>query len=239
MSDGIYAAAAGAVARQNQIDVLANNLANVSTAGFRAARTSFAEVLTAATSASQHFVATGSDRLATEPGPLKQTGSPLDLAINGPAFFVAAERDGKQVLLKTVSLQINPDGLLLDSAGRAMVQGNDVLRVNPRQPLTVTAEGELVQAGSPVGRLSVVTVADAGALSRGDSGALIPNPQSGPVFEAGYEVISGSIEGSNVNPLRGMVELIGLHRDYQALLRSVSSYKEADEQLIKNVGESR
>ena len=237
MSDGIFTAAAGAVARQNQLDVAANNLANVNTTGFRASKSSFEEVLTEATSPSQHFVVGGESRLSVEAGPLIKTGNPLDLALNGPAFFAARAEGGVPVLLKTVSLQVSADGLLTDSSGRPLLQNGNIVHLDPQRPLTVSAEGELSQDGVIMGRLDVFSVADPGALSYAGAGSFIPNEQSGLPFLAQAEVIGGCIEGSNVNPVGGMVEMITIQRDYQSLLKVVSAYKEADERLIRTTGE--
>lgn len=232
MSYGLYVATAGAVARQNQLDVVSNNLANATTPGYRSVDVGFQEVLAEEQAPDRHLVALAETRVDPRPGPLRSTGNPLDLSLEGRGYFALQGSPGVPVLTRTVSLKVDESGLLSDQRGRPVMVDGAELHVDPASPVAVTAEGEVTQGGQVLGRLSLYDVGNGGGLSPLGDGLYTPNDGSGPVFEVGAKVLTGTIEGSNVETVGTMVKMIRLERDHQSLMKVIQAYREADEGLI-------
>lgn len=232
MSYGLYVATAGAVARQNQLDVVSNNLANATTPGYRSVDVGFQEVLAEEQAPDRHLVAVAETRVDPRPGPMRATNNPLDLALDGAGYFALQGQPGVPVLTRTVSLRVEDSGLLVDQRGRPVMVDGDELHVDPSSPLTVSAEGEVTQGGQVLGRLSLYDVGNGGGLSPLGDGLYTPNDASGPVYEVGAKVLSGTVEGSNVETVGTMVKMIRLERDHQSLMKVIQAYREADEGLI-------
>ncbi|MEL6186850.1 MAG: flagellar hook-basal body complex protein, partial [Myxococcota bacterium] len=163
MGHGLYTATAGAVARRTQLDLVANNLANAGTIGYRAQKVSFSEVLQDSRSPNRHLVAMGRPLVSWERGAIESTERPLDLVLQEDGFFVAEGIEGR-VLLKTVSARVDADGSIRDSVGRRLQLAGGDERLDAGSPVTVGQQGQLVQHGREVGRLLTVDVVDPRAL---------------------------------------------------------------------------
>ena len=231
MGHGIYTAAAGAIARRNQLDITANNLANVTTTGFRTQRVTFREVLQDQNAPTRHVVSIDQSVVSTNRGPIERTGRALDLALGDEAFLVA-EGIGRRSLLRSVSAHVADDGSLQDSSGRTLATVDGATRVNPSLPLFIGEHGQLQQEGREVGQLLIVSVADPRALQPVGDGTYLPTVGSGQVRQITGRVETGALEKSNVNVVSSMVRLIQLERDFQSLTRVIHAYREADDGII-------
>jgi flagellar basal body rod protein FlgG len=230
---GIYVATAGAVARQTQLDVVANNLANANTVGFRAQELTFQEVMyDEFESPDRHLVATQGLEVSHRAGPIQTTNDPADVALDGPGFF-AVGSPAAPVLVRSLRLQVGAGGVVTDAHGRAVVGAQGVLRADPGRSITVTKAGEVIQDETSLGQLQVMSVANIRGLQPSGYGGYMPTSASGPAYAAEGSVIPGAVEGSNVDSLQSMVQLITLQRDYQSLTRAIHAYREADEGLIQ------
>lgn len=225
-------AASGAIARARNIEVVANNVANASTPGFRKMQSGFEEVMQSVQAPNRHHVALTEPRLSTALGALEETGNPRDLALTGPGYFVAEDGDD-EVLLRTVSFRVTEDGKMVDGRGRelrAELSGD----LDGRTPIEVDSHGVIRQADEVMGRLEVRGLfEDEAALTPVGGGAYRATDRSGPGIPLETsDVVAGAIERSNVTPVESMVELIQLERDFQSLTKVIQSYREADEGLI-------
>lgn len=235
MAYGIYVATAGAVARQNQLDVVANNLANANTNGYRAQELTFREVMYDEFDAPhRHLVAVQGTEVSHRSGPIQMTNDSADVALDGPGFF-AVGSPGAPIMVRTMHLQVGVGGVVTDAHGRAVVGAEGVLRADPSRPLTVTKSGELIQDEQSIGRLQIMNVANIRGLQPAGFGGYLASAASGPAYAAEGNVIPGAIEGSNVDSLQSMVQLITLQRDFQSLNRAISAYREVDEGLVSAV----
>jgi flagellar basal-body rod protein FlgF len=210
---------AGMTRRQERT---ANNLANVDTAGFRRERT-FANVL------GQALDAEGAPRSVRRtggwadlaPGALEPTGNPLDLALEGEGFFVVAGADGAERYTRAGRFGLDTEGTLRTADGDAVLGADGPIAVPPGAALTVSAAGELAVDGRPVGTLRVVTFADPAALERaGDTtfrAAAPPTALDAPAVRQGF------VEGSNVDAVREMSDMIAHFRLYEAQQKVVQS----------------
>lgn len=233
---GIYVATSGAVARQNQIDVVANNLANATTAGHRSVEVTFEEVLRDVRGGDRHMVATSEQRLSSEAGPVQFTDRPLDFAFDGGGFVEAQAQGGRAVLVRTASLYVdNTDGSLRDGAGNVMLDETTALpiQLRPGVEAEIQQNGEVWQEGARMAQLRVRDVPNPEQLEPLGAGTYAPTEDSGEVFAVEGNMKTGYLEGSNVVPLENMVELIRLERGYQSTMKVIQAYREADDSLIQ------
>ena len=122
----------GAVANRDFLDVIANNLANASTPGFRQVKVAFEEVLHSATSDSRHLVQVRPGRMSSTPGALVETGNTFDLALRGQGFFLTEEPNGARRLVRSTAFQRNLEGNIVDPSGRALLsRGGGKIKIDP------------------------------------------------------------------------------------------------------------
>jgi flagellar basal-body rod protein FlgF len=234
MSDGIFTALSGSIATQHQLDTVSHNLANVSTPGFREQRLAFAEVLNNNEDLRMVEVEPGGTNMT--PGAVLQTNDPLDLAVGGDGFFLVEGGAGAQIA-RSVRLSIDPDGLLTDASGRALLDpsGNPIAIGGSPDQLRIGSDGAIWSEFGVQGQLGIVSVVNPGAVQQVGAGLLQTNPGNlAPAEDA--EVMQGYQESSNVNAVRGMAEMITLHRHFDAMQQLVQEHRKIDGRAIQTVG---
>ena len=170
MSSGYYAACAGLMARTDALDTIANNLANVSTPGFRATHNAFSSLLATANDsplsalnqdANEYGVLSGT-RLDTTQGALVPTGNDLDLAIEGTGYFQVKTAAGP-VYTRGGNFRVSPQGQLITSAGDPVLgDGGPITIVG--EPVSISTDGTISTNGAISGRLKLVEFPPATAL---------------------------------------------------------------------------
>ena len=228
-------AASGLRARMESLDLLANNVANTSTGGYKADREFYS--LYVGTEADADFP-TGMpviDRpwVDLSQGTLRQTGNPLDVAISGKGFFSVAGPRGP-LYTRNGNFHI-ANGQLVTPEGYA-VTGADgqALKLTGSGPLEISPEGNVIQDGNPIGRLQPVDL-PAGAMSKqGDSYFRNPDPSAQPQIADG-RVEQGKLEGSNSGGAEAAVRLVGIMRQFEMLQKAVSLGSDMNKQAIEQV----
>ncbi len=222
MGSGIHIAAAGAESQAAALDVTANNIANASTTGFRAERVSFREALDAAKSPDASFVESSTKSDDQTQGAFTQTGNPLDLALAGDGFFAVETPQGTRYT-RSGSFRLDATGALVTADGhKALGAGGGALQVPPEATdISVSAAGEVLAGGESIGSLSLARFAPQ-ALKR----------EGGTMFSAN----AAPLEGSNVNVVRGMVDLVKVSRTYESLLRIIEGYRETEGRAARELG---
>jgi flagellar basal body rod protein FlgG len=248
MSDGIYAALSGAVAQERALEVVANNVANVGTAGFRADRLTFAESLSRATGpaavpASLHYVV--ADRQIVDPtaGPLRETGNPLDLALSEDGVYFAVRTPRGERYTRDGSFSVAPDGIVRTRSGDPVLAeasvgaSPDVLRVPPgTTTISVGPDGTLSAGDASLGRARIVRL-PAAAL-RHEGGSLLVAAGAAPVPVQDVTVASGWLEGANVSPIAGMNELVAVTRSFEAFQRVIQGFRDLDTRTARELAGS-
>ena len=236
MAGGHYVALSGMRTRLDELDRLANDIANVGTAGYKAERTGqrnaprpvFDAALETAIDAS-----TGGRRLDARPGAIEPTGRALDIAIDGGGFL-AVETPAGPRYTRNGHLSRGDDGTLRTADG-AVVKGVDGPLTVGTGAVKVEGDGTVYSDGAAVGRLSIVEFADPGALVR-EGGALLraaetPTPVTAP------SVRTGSLEQANVSVVDRIAELTSVNRSFQALQKAVSVLmNDVDGRAIESLG---
>ncbi|HEY8463940.1 MAG TPA: flagellar hook-basal body protein [Bacillota bacterium] len=236
MVRGIYIAATGMVAELNRQDIVANNLANLNTTGFKADRTTTATFQTLLVNAYDRSGMTpiGTMGLGTavrptytdfSNGALLVTGEPTDLAIEGDALFTVITPEGLR-FTRGGNFSRDRDNYLVTREGYRVMGEQGPIQVDGE--FQVSATGEVIQDGTVINRLGLV--ATTGARKEGES--LYTVEQAEPATD--YQIHQGSLEQSNVNAIRQMIAMINLTRSYETNQRALSAH---DETLGKAVNE--
>lgn len=246
MSDGIYAALSGAVASERALDVVANNVANVGTTGFRGERLAFRESVSRATGGGQvpvslRYTELEETRIDTSEGPLRQTGNPLDLAISGDAFFAVQGPDGPR-FTRDGSFVVGADGVLRTHQGLA-VRAEGALDRPPTEivvpagttSVSVASDGTLSSGDRVLGRVALVRFEHTSQLHAEGGSLLVAERPSDAVPAMESTVVSGFLEGANVGPISGMNELITASRSFEAFQRVIQTFRSLDERTARDL----
>lgn len=254
MLKALNTAATGMVAQQTRIDVTANNMANVNTTGFKRSRAAFQDLLyqtlrapggsagDGATLPTGIQVGQGTRTVSTElihtQGSLQQTGNPLDLAIEGDGFFQVLRPSGEVVYTRAGNLKVDAEGRLVTVDGMALQPAITIptdatsVSISPDGTVSVTTPGQ--NNAQEVGQLQLAGFANPAGLSAIGRSLFVPTSASGePVVavpgEEGLGTLSqGFLEGSNVEVVNEMIDLIGSQRAYEINHRVIQA---ADEML--------
>ena len=225
MSSGIYVATAGAVAQSNALDATANNIANASTAGFHGDRVTFREALTAARSPDVASVGAGTARIDSQAGALTQTENPLDLALEGDGYFGVATPNGPRYT--------RAGNFQLDQARNLVTADGFQVRGAGGAPINVPADGTVSAGGTEIGKLELVRFAP-GQLKR--EGGTLFSATGRPLTTDQPKVRSGMLEASNVNVVRGVVDLVKVSRTYESLMRMIQNYHDIESRAARELG---
>lgn len=233
----IYLSMSGAKATMQRQEVLANNLANASTTGFRAELQAMRAVPVRGDGASTRVYAlettTGYD---PTPGSIATTGRSLDVAMQGNAWLGVQALDGTEAYTRMGSLQVNAEGTLTTSGGLTVLGDGGPITLPPNSEPSIAPDGTISvkQAGgtvNTVGRLKLVT--PEAALQRGDDG-LFRAADGDLTADPAARLQEGALEGSNVNPIESMVAMIAAARQFEAQMKMVQT-AERDEQAASRL----
>lgn len=238
MSDGIYAALSGAVAQERALEVVANNVANVGTTGFRGDRVTFAESLAAATASpgvptSIRYVEVDRVMVDTAAGPVQPTGNPLDLAISGDAYFGVSTPEGER-FTRDGRFMAGTDGVVRNTHGDALLleDGRTPLTLPPGTvSVNVGPDGTVSAGESVLGRIRLVDLDPASLRHQGSS----LFAASGARSAEGSSVLAGCLEGANVGPIAGMNELVTASRTFEAFQRVIQGFRDIDNRTAREL----
>ena len=232
----IYLAMAGAKATLQRQDVLAHNLANVSTNGFRAEMTAFRAVPVQGDGASTRVYAIESTPgYNPEAGPVAATGRDLDVAMAGKSWLAVQGRDGTEAYTRSGSLDVNSEGLLVTRSGLTVLGDGGPISVPANAQISVGADGTVsatVGKGKPqgVGRLKLVT--PEAPLVRGEDG-LFRGADGDVPADATARLQAGALEGSNVSAVESMVAMIAAARQFEQQMKMLQTSQEREQSATK------
>ncbi|MBL8341438.1 MAG: flagellar basal-body rod protein FlgF [Rubrivivax sp.] len=235
----IYLAMAGAKATMQRQDVLAHNLANASTNGFRAEMQAFRAVPVRGEGASTRVYAlestVGHDDRA---GPVQTTGRPLDVAVQGKAWLAVQGLDGAEAYTRAGALQVSAEGQLVTPAGLPVLGDGGPLAVPAGATLEVAADGTITASTGrgrpqPVGRLKLVT--PEAPLTRGEDGLFRAADGELPA-DPTARLQSGALEGSNVSPVETMVAMIAAARQFEQQMKVLQGADQREQGAAKLLG---
>ena len=227
-----YLALSRQAALERQMATVANNLANATTTGYRAEHMVFEETLHRAGRQRVAFVQDVGLARDLSPGPITQTGNPLDLAIEGSGYLAFATDDGTGYG-RAGRLEVAPDGRLVDSNGRAVLDdgGNAILLAADETAISIAGDGTVSGGNGPIARIGVYGFANEQALRRAGDGLFTT---TGPATPAeGARVVQGALEGSNVQPVLEMTTMLASVRAFEGAQRLLDTEHELERQAIE------
>jgi flagellar basal-body rod protein FlgG len=220
MLEGLYSAASGMEAQQQQFDAISNDLANVDTPGYQSTIVGFHDLLysnggyagnvpTGAGAASRIV-----GRSQVE-GPIQQTGRPLDVAIQGNGFLEVRRPDGTIGLTRNGVLEINSQGQLTNQEGMPLQPPISLPAGIQPKDVTIAADGTVSANGRQLGKLQLVTVPSVDNLTPDGDSIFSASAASGAIIPATTATLQqGALEGSNVDMAQAMATMMTSQRTY-------------------------
>lgn len=256
MVQGINTAASGMISVLSQNDIIANNLANINTPGFKQLMPTFKNIHefkiyettnngTNSKGNSIGSISAGSAIDATQldfrQGALNKTNSPLDVAINGEGFFVVEKETG-EYYTRNGSFSLNQEGDLITNAGDKVLGENGRainidIEMGSLSDIIIAADGRIMQKEQEIDRLKIVDFEDKSKL-RMMGNSLFKNIDKNqqPVELENCMVSQGYIESSNANIIESMINSITGARTYESLSSVIKSANSTVRQAVTQVG---
>ncbi|MFO0687155.1 MAG: flagellar hook basal-body protein [Myxococcota bacterium] len=244
MGSQSYIAASGASTQLRDLDVVANNLANVGTPGFKRSESIFRAVFDAALRDANGDLQPGApgstfvqtDLVGTDfaRGSAQKTGSPLHAMIDGRGFFEVMTPDGPRYT-RAGNFIINATGQLSTPSGQAVMGDGGPIQIGDAD-VTIHPSGALVdRTGNAVGRLKIVEFQDLHSLEREGQSLFKAGPNDPGTPAVTPAVIPESIEASNVQSTTEMATLVMLQRAFEVNLRSMQVDDQTTQTLIEGI----
>ncbi len=239
MIKGLFISKAGMLPRQRQLEITANNLANMNTIGYKKDRVFFRHLIDSLQGqdqqAADEAMASGDVSTDFSTGPVRKTGNPLDVAIVGEGFFVIETPQGKvytrngNFTLDSQGRLITQDGYsVLGNGGEIQIAGNDV---------SINEAGDILVEGKAVDRIRVVRFEDPTQLLKIGSTYFSPEEDAATVVQPEkVQLRQGYLEGSNVTGVSEVVEMIELYRQFELGQKAIASQDQTLDKLINDAG---
>jgi flagellar basal-body rod protein FlgF len=231
----IYTAMTGANAAEQRQAVMANNLANASTNGFRAEIATFRSVPLRGDGASTRvFALAATAGFKDTAGPIQYTGRNLDAMAQGNAWFSVQALDGTEAYSRNGAFEVSPEGNLVTANGLPVLSDSgSPIAVPPGASLTLGTDGTVTskvgnQPSASLGRVKMATPSAEDPLKRGDDGLFRTTSGDPMPTDATAKMQTGALEGSNVNSIETMVQMIQGARQYEAQMRLMQSAESND-----------
>jgi flagellar basal-body rod protein FlgF len=236
------AAASGIRARLESLDMLANNIANSSTPGFKADREFYGLYLSAEAADSPVGTTPTSlpviERQWTDftQGSLMPTGNPLDLALSGPGFFIVQSPSGP-VFTRDGSFRLSLQGELITQDGDK-VQGQDgkPILLDRMRPVEISSDGTVRQDGQDIAQIVVASFPDPTKLAkRGNNYFRSDLSAMPPASATQAEILQGRIEAANYQPAESVVRLVNILRQFETLQKALAIGGEMNRRAVDDV----
>jgi flagellar basal-body rod protein FlgF len=231
-------AASGMRSRIEALDLLANNIANTGTAGYKADREFYN--LYASAEAESQTTLPNIERNWTDftQGVVKETGNPLDVALSGRGFLTV-DSPGGPLYTRNGSLRLSPAGVLGTAEGYPLRANNPAGRIQARPEggsLQIEKDGSVIQDGQTLGSLSLADWPKPEALEKqGGVYFRLVDSSLKPAAAKGAEVLQGRLEGSNAGAAEAAVQLVGVLRQFEMLQRAVNLGAEMNKKAVEDV----
>ncbi len=244
MENAAYVTLSRQMTLRRELDIVANNIANADTTGFKV------EQLLVGTEVGQRarndaikpsasFVLDNGVGRDFGQGALKQTGRTLDFGIEGEGAFFTVNDGKSDAYTRDGAFTLDPEGKLVTKAGAAVQgDGGDIILDPARGAVTVGEDGTISQGGQLVGRLTLARFETLSVLSKDGDGLYRNRSNAAPIDATGAKIRQGSLEGSNVNPLVEITNMIEISRAYERATKMIESVNDLSRRSVERLGRS-
>ena len=243
MENTVFIALSRQSALGRQLSVVANNIANMNTTGFKGEKMMFVEHLVRSRGGDRIIgpklsyvrdIATVRD---TSEGPLVTTGNPFDLAIRGDGYFVI-ETDKGERYTRNGRFSLNDEGELVTSQGNPVLSdnGNPFVFGPGDRDVTISRDGTVSTKNGQLGKIRIVSFENQQQSQVAAGGLLSTQARAEDVEQP--NMIQGALEGSNVRPIIEMAEMIRIQRSYDSVKNFIEREDDRIKRMVKDLGES-
>ncbi|MBF0442383.1 MAG: flagellar hook-basal body protein [Oligoflexales bacterium] len=261
MLKNIYTPLSGAIAQERAMDIIANNLANLNTVGFKGDNVTFTLLepepyrnykspippanykvdfgeLTPFHGNDMAYVGIAGMERDNQQGPALITHNPLDLMIEGEGYFAVQTDQGRR-FTRAGNLSLNSEGALVTASGHPILGEKGVVYLRSKQ-FEVNTKGEIYQDNQLVDRIRMYSFANEDAVERvGNNYLYFGGSDKDLVSVANPAIRQGFLEGSNVNAIKNLTAMIIAHRSYEAYQKAVSNYDKMMDKSSNTIGAVR
>ena len=242
MENAAYIGLSRQMTLRRELDIVANNVANADTTGFKV------EQLMVGTEVGQRarndtirpsasFVLDKGVGRDFGQGPLKQTGRELDFGIEGEGAFFTVQTPTGPAYTRDGGFTTNAEGVLTTKQGLSVLGDGGPITLDPeRGPVTVGPDGTISQEGQPVGRLTVVRFDALSVLQKSGDGLYRNASNAQPMDATDAQVRQGMLEGSNVNTLVEITNLIEISRAYERVTKMIENANDLSRRSVERLG---
>lgn len=239
MQSALYVGLSAQVTMQKRLETIANNVANVNTAGFRADAVKFESLMSRTAARATAFATAGENFIDRSAGGVTRTDSALDIAVIGDAWLAFSTPTG-MVYTRDGRMQISADGELQTVTGRPILDASgSAIVLDPNGgPITVLVDGTITQDDNQMGAIGLFEIPPEAKLTRHDNSGVIPDRPARQVFDfVNSGVRQGYVEGSNVNPVLEMTKLIMATRMFESASSLIDSSESTLQTAVRTLGE--
>lgn len=223
MKVGMYSVTLGSLEQQRQMDVIANNVANASSPGYKKDSFHFDNVLGEVTYTNQ------------AQGNLRETGNKLDVALSGSGFL-KVRTDKGDLYTRAGNLTLNNAKNLVTQDGWPVLGKNGPIMIETSEDLRITENGQIFDGNKPLENLEIVTFPPDVSLKKVQNGYFKPDKESAEVQATNCTVRQGALEEPNFNPVEEMVRMLEAMRNFEAFQKTIQTFdRDLDGQLISKL----
>lgn len=247
MNIGLYQSASALNALERWQDVVAQNITSSQTTGYRKRTINFStqlsgELQTDSRGRNEAAMATIFPKINTginfTTGETQPTRRDYDIAIQGEGFFEVQMPDGTKAYTRSGEFNLRSDRTLITTGGQELLSdgGAPIVLLPTGEPMTVNRDGTVFQGDTSLGKISVQTFKDPSQLTPVAGGYFLAAPGVEPQPVAEPELMQGYLEGSNVMPLREMVDMVLVSRAYEANQKIISTFDQTMQKTLEALG---
>ena len=236
MENALFIGLSKQVALRTNMDIVANNVANMNTAGYRGQNMLFREIIEEPRGQENDlsYVVDFGQYDNTDPGPIQSTGNPLDVALVGPGFM-GVNNNGEIMYTRAGDFKTNAQGVLVNPSGMpvASAAGGEIIIPEDATDLKITEDGTIVTDEQVLGQLLLAEFENPQNLK--PVGDVLYATEDAPLPAIDTVVKQGMIEGSNVNAIFETTNMINILRDYQSIQSFISDEDERQRTAVREL----
>ncbi len=240
MQSSLYVSLSAQMALMRRIEAISNNVANSSTAGFRAEEIKFEQLISSSTADPTAFVSPGITYLSRTTGEFVKTDNPFDVAVKGDAWL-SIQTPAGNIYTRDGRMQMTPTGELQTLNGYPVLDvGGAPVQLNPAGGAPAIApDGTISQGKRQVGALGLFTIPETAKLNRFENSGVIPDQPAQPALDfSRVGVNQGFVERANVNPVMEISKMIMVQRAFDSMSGAIRQTETTLDDAIKTLGET-